>query len=103
MRALLKTAVATSVLLAGLAVATPAQAAQMSAAADHSGRSGCFNWSYGDGISTTTVYYHNICSHTATINIWWKDGQFEDMLADSVKADGKGHLKHTGSVKSIDG
>lgn len=78
----------------------PAQAA---ADAKHTGRSGCFNWSWADGVSTTTVYYHNICDKKATINIWWKDGKVEYMKADTVAADGKGHLKHTGDVKSIYG
>ncbi|MCS0601827.1 hypothetical protein NX794_11455 [Streptomyces sp. LP11] len=104
MRSIAKAAITASVLLAGMAVATPAQAATTSAAASkHTGHSGCFNWSYADGISTTTVYFHNVCKTKATINIWWKDGQFEDMRAATVAADGKGHLKHTGSVKSIDG
>lgn len=100
MRSIAKVAVTASVLLAGMAVATPAQAA---ADSKHTGRSGCFNWSWADGISTTTVYFHNICDHKATINIWWKDGQVEYMKAANVAADGKGSLKHTGDVKSIDG
>jgi hypothetical protein len=91
---------ATALLATGLALATPAQAA---ADAKHTGRSGCFNWSWADGISTTTVYYHNICDQKATINIWWKDGKVEYMKADTVRAGGKGHLKHTGDVKSIYG
>ncbi|WP_265559583.1 hypothetical protein [Streptomyces hygroscopicus] len=100
MRSIAKAAVTASVLLAGMAIATPAQAA---ADSKHTGHSGCFNWSWADGISTTTVYFHNTCNTTSTINIWWKDGQFEDMRAATVPADGKGHLKHTGTVKSIDG
>ncbi|ARP69293.1 hypothetical protein LK07_05385 [Streptomyces pluripotens] len=94
-----KVAVTASVLLAGMAVATPAQAAS----GVTRGHIGCFNYSYGDGISTTTVYFHNICKHTATINIWWKDGRIDYMRAATVKANGKGHLKHTGSIKSIYG
>ncbi|KUL27096.1 hypothetical protein [Streptomyces regalis] len=93
-------AVTASVLLAGVAVATPAQAATK---AKHEGRSGCFNYSWGDGVSTTTVYYHNICNHKATINIWWKDGAVDYMKADTVKADGKGSMKHTGDLKSVSG
>ncbi|WP_133913349.1 hypothetical protein [Streptomyces sp. NBC_00582] len=101
MRSMVKLAATTaSVLLAGIAIATPAQAA---ADSKHTGRSGCFNWSWADGISTTTVYFHNICDHKATINIWWKDGAVEYMKAATVAADGKGNLKHTGDVKSIDG
>ncbi|WP_326584092.1 hypothetical protein OG889_37125 [Streptomyces sp. NBC_00481] len=101
MRSIAKIGVtATALLATGLALATPAQAA---ADAKHTGRSGCFNWSWADGVSTTTVYYHNICDKKATINIWWKDGKVEYMKADTVAADGKGHLKHTGDVKSIDG
>ncbi|WP_327730572.1 hypothetical protein OG250_36535 [Streptomyces sp. NBC_00487] len=101
MRSIAKIGVtATALLATGLALATPAQAA---ADAKHTGRSGCFNWSWADGVSTTTVYYHNICDKKATINIWWKDGKVEYMKADTVAADGKGHLKHTGDVKSIYG
>ncbi|MFD9005149.1 hypothetical protein ACFV0T_30080 [Streptomyces sp. NPDC059582] len=100
MRSIAKVAVTASVLLAGLAVATPAQAA---ADSKHTGRSGCFNWSWADGVSTTTVYFHNICDKKATINIWWKDGRVDVMRAATVAADGKGHIKHAGSVKSIDG
>ncbi|GHD94298.1 hypothetical protein [Streptomyces naganishii] len=102
MRSMAKIAVTASMLLAGVAVATPAQAATASSGLTK-GRSGCFNYSYGDGISTTTVYFHNICKTEATINIWWKDGKVEYMKAATVPADGKGHLKHTGSIKEIDG
>ncbi len=101
MRSMAKAAVTASVLLAGMAIATPAQAATASSGLTK-GTIGCFNYSYGDGISTTTVYFHNTCKTTATINIWWKDGKVEYMRAATVKAGGKGHLKHTGSIKEID-
>ncbi|NUP67579.1 MAG: hypothetical protein HOW71_36020 [Nonomuraea sp.] len=101
MRSMAKVAVTASVLLAGMAIATPAQAA--TASAQDTGRSGCFNYSYSEGISTTTVYFHNICNETSTINIWWKEGGVEYMKAATVPADGKGHLKHGGSIKEIDG
>ncbi|MBX7468197.1 MULTISPECIES: hypothetical protein [Streptomyces] len=69
----------------------------------HRGSSGCFNWSWADGVSTTTVYFHNTCNYTSTINIWWRQGGSDYMRASTVAADGKGSLWHDGSVKSIQG
>ncbi|MFF3155034.1 hypothetical protein [Streptomyces sp. NPDC057910] len=62
----------------------------------HRGSSGCFNWSWADGVSTTTVYFHNTCNYTSTINIWWRQGGSDYMRASTVAADGKGSLWHDG-------
>ncbi|WP_326695214.1 hypothetical protein [Streptomyces sp. NBC_01766] len=69
----------------------------------HTGRSGCFNWSWGDGVSTTTVYCHNVCNHSAAIGIWWHEGTVDSMRSATVESGGKGRIGHAGSVKSIEG
>lgn len=72
-------------------------------ASTHRGTSGCFNWSWADGTISATVYYHNTCNRTETINIWWKaSGGRHIMHAATVKAGAKGHIKEDGTVESID-
>ncbi|WP_152627311.1 hypothetical protein [Streptacidiphilus melanogenes] len=67
----------------------------------HSGSSGCFNWSWADGITSTTVYYHNTCNYTATLDIWWKTGSVQSLHAVTAKAGAKGSIKENGSISSI--
>lgn len=81
--------------LAGTASAAPASV--------HRGTSGCFNWSWADGNVTATVYYHNTCSDTEQIHIWWRlTGGTEELHAPKVAAGAKGHIKNSGTVISID-
>lgn len=99
----MKAAVAASLVAGSVAIAAPAQAATATPMSMHRGTSGCFNWSWADGVSTTTVYFHNTCNYTSTINIWWQQGSSTYMRASTVGPDGKGSLWHDGSVRSIDG
>ncbi|MGW6985080.1 hypothetical protein ACWGE1_37440 [Streptomyces sp. NPDC054932] len=89
---------------AGLVLATAGLSSPAYAAADgmHRGKSGCFNWSWADGISTTTVYYSNTCDKTASMNIWWQDGAISKMKKVTAGAGAKGSIKNTGTVKRID-
>ncbi|GAA4086762.1 hypothetical protein GCM10022284_23940 [Streptomyces hundungensis] len=103
MRKLMKAAIAASLVVGSIAITAPAEAATASPMSTHRGSSGCFNWSWADGVSTTTVYFHNTCNYTSTINIWWRQGGSDYMRASTVAADGKGSLWHDGSVKSIQG
>ena len=79
-----------SVAILGIAAVTPVSAATMSAASVHRGSVGCFNYSWGDGTATYTIYYHNTCTvksafagtTNALVNNKW---------CANVDADGKGH------------
>ncbi|MCU1679459.1 MAG: hypothetical protein JWQ81_198 [Amycolatopsis sp.] len=85
------------------AVTGTASAAPAQPASKHTGTAGCFNWSWADGTSTTTVYYHNTCNHSEQIHIWWQvSSTVERLHAPTVAAGAKGHVKEDGKVKSID-
>ncbi|MET9291916.1 hypothetical protein [Streptomyces sp. NPDC003077] len=103
MRRISKAVVAASMAVATLGIAAPASQAATAGADDmHRGRSGCFNWSWADGVSTTTVYYHNTCNKKASLYIWWKNGAVDQMKRVDAGPGGSGHIKHVGTVKSID-
>ncbi|GLV84127.1 hypothetical protein Slala03_38160 [Streptomyces lavendulae subsp. lavendulae] len=92
-------AVTTGVALAAMGLSSPAYAAAESM---HRGTTGCFNWSWADGVSTTTVYYSNTCDRTASINIWWQDGSTSRMKKVTAGAGEQGSVKNSGTVKRID-
>ncbi|MEW9518917.1 hypothetical protein [Streptomyces tubercidicus] len=103
MRRISKAVVAASLAIATLGLTAPAsQAASASADDMHRGSSGCFNWSWSDGTSTSTVYWHNTCNKKAQLFIWWKNGAVDQMKRVDAGAHGKGHIKHAGTVKSIE-
>ena len=83
---------------ANAATPTPAVVQPMSY---HSGTSGCFNWSWSDGNITTTVYYHNVCGSTETLDIWWKTGSTYTLHAVTAGAGVHGSIKESGSIYSI--
>ena len=62
-RVLVGTAIAVAAVTAGVGTAATASAEKIT------GTTGCFNYSYGDGGVSTTVYYHNLCNHNATVII----------------------------------
>lgn len=95
---------AATVLTVGLGAAftLPAQAATMSPMSTHRGSTTCFNWSWADGNTTATIYYHNTCSTTKHLCVWWKDGQENNMHRVTAAGDAKGHLKEPGTIKSQD-
>jgi hypothetical protein len=103
MRMLGKT-VAAAALAVGMsaAFALPAQAATAAPMSTHRGTSGCFNWSWADGTTTTTIYYHNTCSTTKHLCVWWKDGQVNSLHRITAGGDEKGHLKKPGTIISND-
>jgi hypothetical protein len=103
MRMLGKT-MAAAALAVGLsaAFALPAQAATAAPMSTHRGSSGCFNWSWADGTTTTTIYYHNTCSTTKHLCVWWKDGQENNLHRITAGADAKGHLKEPGTIITND-
>ncbi|MGW2238754.1 hypothetical protein [Streptomyces sp. NPDC001759] len=68
----------------------------------HRGSSGCFNWSWADGTTTTTIYYHNTCSTTKHLCVWWKDGQENNLHRITAGGDEKGHLKEPGTIITND-
>lgn len=84
------------------AFALPAQAATAAPMSTHRGSSGCFNWSWADGTTTTTIYYHNTCSTTKHLCVWWKDGQENNLHRITAGADAKGHLKEPGTIITND-
>lgn len=100
MRKTLRTAAMASAaaLIAVGATAVPASAAEMQPMSKHTGSAGCVNWSWADGWTTTTVYYHSTCSQT-----WWVNVEFnhDTTKSDLVAPGGKGSLKGTGSFKDM--
>ncbi|MFJ9542012.1 hypothetical protein ACIRPX_32790 [Streptomyces sp. NPDC101225] len=68
----------------------------------HRGSSGCFNWSWADGTATSTIYYHNTCSTTEHLCVWWKDGKENNLHRITARGGAKGHLKESGTIKSQD-
>jgi hypothetical protein len=73
------------------------------AAADvHRGVSGCFSWSWGDGNSSVTVYWHNRCHNKRKLNIKYSLGWTTKKYTAVVKSGGKGHKRlQTASIVSI--
>jgi hypothetical protein len=99
----MKAATVGAIALAGVAMAAPAQAATAQPMSYHSGSAGCFNWSWSDGITSTTVYYHNTCGHTELIRIIWNENSTtQHSKVITVGAGAKGHDKEDGSVRSIE-
>lgn len=90
---------AASVAVAGLGAglgATPASADV------HRGVNGCFSWSWGDGNTSVTVYWHNRCKSKHKLNIKYSLGWTTKKYTAVVGADGKGHKKfQTASIVSI--
>jgi hypothetical protein len=83
----------------------PAQAATPNtvvAKSKHTGTSGCFNWSWADGTSTTTIYYHNTCSTTKHLCVWWKSGNTDTLHKLTAAGGAKGHRKEDGTIISQD-
>ncbi|MGE7439920.1 hypothetical protein [Kitasatospora sp. NPDC001175] len=97
----------TAVALAAAAVtvgsiAVPASAATAGTArlrAQHSGTSGCFNWSWADGWTTSTLYFHNTCRRKEWLHIEWSSG---DGFLRGIDADAKGHAEADGSVLYVE-
>lgn len=88
-KGVLAAASATAALGLTLGATTPAAAATEAADAVHRGSVTCFNYSWGDGTVTWTVYYHNTCS--STYQFWVKTGAtsaFETCI--TVGGDGQG-------------
>ncbi|MGV9993318.1 hypothetical protein [Streptomyces sp. NPDC003374] len=79
-----------SAALLGLAAVTPASAATMSAASVHRGSVGCFNYSWGDGSATYTIYYHNTCNVRSAI-AGTTNALFNNKWCATVGAGAKGH------------
>ncbi|MDF5754985.1 hypothetical protein [Spongiactinospora sp. TRM90649] len=76
--------------------ATPASAGV------HRGVTGCFSWSWGDGNTSVTVYWHNRCKSKRKLNIKYSLGWTTKKYTAVVKGDGKGHKKfQTASIVSI--
>jgi hypothetical protein len=65
----------------------------------HTGTAGCFNWSWADGTVSTTVYFHNTCSHSEVIAISWSGGHY---VSGSIAAGEKAHAQGVGHVVAID-
>ncbi|GAA2205872.1 hypothetical protein GCM10009850_013300 [Nonomuraea monospora] len=86
---------AASVVVAGLA-ATPASADV------HRGVAGCFAWSWGDGNTSVTVYWHNRCRTKHKITIKYSLSWTYKTYTATVGGGGKGHKKfQTASIVSI--
>ncbi|MFJ9539474.1 hypothetical protein ACIRPX_19715 [Streptomyces sp. NPDC101225] len=79
-----------SAALLAIAAGAPAGAATMSADSVHRGSVGCFNYSWGDGSATYTIYYHNTCSVKSAI-AGTTNALFNNKWCANVAADGKGH------------
>ncbi|WP_067804076.1 hypothetical protein [Actinomadura formosensis] len=88
-----------AVATAGLGVgvgATPAMAKV------HRGVSGCFAWSYGDGNTSVTVYWHNRCKRREKLRIVYSLGWTNKTYRKVVGSNAKGHKKfQTASIVAI--
>ncbi|GGS57128.1 hypothetical protein GCM10010156_14790 [Planobispora rosea] len=90
--------VAASLTAAGLGVGVAAPAS----ADVHRGVAGCFAWSWGDGNTSVTVYWHNRCDNKRKLKIKYSLGWTTKSYTAVVGADGKGHKKfQTASIVSI--
>ncbi|MEU0564031.1 hypothetical protein ABZ297_01360 [Nonomuraea sp. NPDC005983] len=68
----------------------------------HRGVNGCFAWSWGDGNTSVTVYWHNRCRNKRKLNIKYSLGWTTKNYTAVVGSDGKGHKKfQTASIVSI--
>ncbi|WP_330231709.1 hypothetical protein OHA40_03940 [Nocardia sp. NBC_00508] len=83
---------ATAIAAAPTALAQPM--APFQAVDMHRGEAGCFAWSWADGNTTTTVYWHNRCSTEKTLLIEWLGPAAPSRHV--VPGDGKGHEKTSG-------
>lgn len=90
---------AASVATAGLGIGVGAAPASASV---HRGVAGCFAWSWGDGNTSVTVYWHNRCRTRHLLKIKYSLGWTDRNYTAKVSANGKGHHKfQTASVVSI--
>jgi hypothetical protein len=92
--------------IATAAVATAGLGASVGAApasaSVHRGVAGCFAWSWGDGNTSVTVYWHNRCKTAHKLKIKYSLGWTYKTYSANVKANGKGHKKfQTASIVSI--
>ncbi|RPE45201.1 hypothetical protein EDD90_8464 [Streptomyces sp. Ag109_O5-1] len=71
--------------------AAPAGAASLDADSVHRGSVGCFNYSWGDGDVTYTIYYHNTCSEKSAF-AGTTNALVDNKWCANVDADGKGHV-----------
>ncbi|WP_377268263.1 hypothetical protein [Peterkaempfera sp. SMS 1(5)a] len=102
MKRFAKIVTAAAMTVGACAVAVPAQAATAVPQSTHRGTAGCFNWSWADGTTTTTIYYHNTCGKSADLCVWWRDGKFDDLHRITAGAGVHGHRKETGAISSIE-
>ncbi|MFC5834110.1 hypothetical protein [Nonomuraea insulae] len=90
---------AASVVAAGLGVGLGAAPASADV---HRGVAGCFAWSYGDGNSSVTVYWHNRCKTKHKLKIKYSLSWTTKNYTAVVGGNGKGHKKfQTASIVSI--
>ncbi|MBO2457154.1 hypothetical protein [Actinomadura violacea] len=88
-----------AVATAGLGVGVGAAPASASV---HRGVAGCFAWSWGDGNTSVTVYWHNRCKTTHKLKIKYSLSWTYKTYSTNVKANAKGHKKfQTASIVSI--
>ncbi|TDD87011.1 hypothetical protein E1293_08670 [Actinomadura darangshiensis] len=93
--AVVAAAIATAALGAGIGAA-PAQAST------HRGVNGCFAWSYGDGNTSVTTYWHNRCSTKHKLKIKYSLSWTTRTYTAVVKGNAKGHKKlQTATIVSI--
>ncbi|MER6734702.1 hypothetical protein [Streptomyces puniciscabiei] len=83
-------------LIAVGATAVPASAAEMQPMSKHTGKAGCFSWSWSDGWVTTTVYWRNTCDHAEYLYISWNHdsdyGPYVQLAGEKNSASGYGSV-----------
>jgi hypothetical protein len=85
--------------VAGTGAAVAAETHTAKPMSYHTGRTGCFTWSWSDGDITTQVYYHNTCNHPADIGF-----SFRFEIADlwyTVGPNQKGRRGDNGAILKI--
>lgn len=96
-----RAAVITAASVATVGVGFGISAAPASASV-HRGVSGCFAWSWGDGNTSVTTYWHNRCTTTHKLKIKYSLSWTTKTYTAVVKGNAKGHKKlQTASIVSI--
>jgi hypothetical protein len=67
----------------------------------HQGTTGCYNWSWSDGIESVTLYYHNTCSSTASLQFQTNNGSVHVIRCLTEPGGAQSSAKFTGGFSTI--
>lgn len=67
----------------------------------HHGTTGCYKWSWANGIESVTLYYHNKCSSTAKLQFQTNNGNIHVTRCLTRAGGAQSHIKFTGGYSTI--